>query len=197
MHPALVDYFSFFNHAEFSVDGGAPYLVKFLKAFAAARVSGRFVAIFDNDATGVQALEQTQALNLPAHFLPTRLPNTELAACYPTIGPSGSADLDVNGSAAGIELYLGREALMLTGALRPVRWTGYVKAARKYQGEVEGKAAVLAAFFEKIELVKTPEEARAAFPELKQVWQLIFDLVEKQAGDQYLYRYEQLTRADM
>ena len=37
MHPELVDYFSFFNHSELSVDGGANYLVKFIKAFAAAR----------------------------------------------------------------------------------------------------------------------------------------------------------------
>jgi hypothetical protein len=103
----------------------------------------------------------------------------------------------VNGSAAGIELYLGREALMLDGALRPVRWTGFVQAAQKYQGEVEGKADVLAAFLQKIDAVKTPEEARAVFPELEQVWQSIFDLVEKQAGDQYLYRYEQLMRAHM
>jgi hypothetical protein len=197
MHPSLVAYFSFFNHSEFSVDGGAPSLVKFLKAFAAARVNGRFVVIFDNDVIGAQALEQAKALNLPAHFLLTKLPYIDLARCYPTIGPSGSADLDVNGSAAGIELYLGIEALTLAGGLRPVRWTGYVQAAKKYQGEVEGKAAVLAAFLEKIDLVKAPEDARTAFPELEQVWQLIFGLVEKQAGDQYFYRYEQLMQADM
>jgi hypothetical protein len=47
------DYFSFFNHAELSVDGGAVYLVKFLKAFAAARAPLRIVAVFDNDTAGL------------------------------------------------------------------------------------------------------------------------------------------------
>jgi hypothetical protein len=49
LFPDKRDYFSFFNHAELNVDGGAPYLVKFLKAFAAARAPLQIVAIFDND----------------------------------------------------------------------------------------------------------------------------------------------------
>lgn len=61
----------------------------------------------------------------------------------------------------------------------------------------KGKADVRAAFLEKIDAVKTPEEARAAFPELEKIWQSIFDLVEKHAGEQYLYRYEQLMRDDI
>jgi HEPN/Toprim N-terminal domain 1 len=36
LHPEQKDYFSFFDHRELSVDGGTSYLVKFLKAFAAA-----------------------------------------------------------------------------------------------------------------------------------------------------------------
>lgn len=197
MHPSLVDYFAFFNHADFGVDGGATYLVKFLKAFAAAKVADRFVAVFDNDVAGVQAVEQAKALNLPANFLIARLPDTDLARCYPTDGPAGLADVDVNGSAGGIELYLGREALTLEGALRPVRWTGYVQAVKKYQGEVEGKSDVLKEFLARIDVVKTPEEARAVFPELEAVWQSIFELVEENVGEQYLYRYEKLMQNDL
>lgn len=71
-----------------------------------------------------------------------RFPDTALAAAYPTVGPSGFAELDVNGLAGGIELYLGREALSCEGTLRPVRWQGYVEAAKRYQGEVEGKGDI-------------------------------------------------------
>src|SRR5947209_19699156 len=36
LYPHLADYFGFFDHEELSVDGGANYLVKFLRAFGAA-----------------------------------------------------------------------------------------------------------------------------------------------------------------
>src|SRR5438477_11519920 len=89
LFPERKDYFSFFDHAELSVDGGAAYLVKFLKAFAAARAPMRIVAIFDNDTVGVQAFRQVNALKLPKHMIVLRLPDIELARAYPTIGPQG------------------------------------------------------------------------------------------------------------
>jgi hypothetical protein len=193
MHPALVDYFSFFDHAEFSVDGGTAYLVKFLKAFAGARMTTRMVALFDNDTAGLLAHAQAVALKLPGNFLVTHLPDTEFAQHYPTIGPSGAAVVDVNGSAAGIELYLGREALSQDQSLRPVRWTGYVAGAGKYQGEVEGKSAILRKFLEFLDNAPSAEKARERFPELAAVWQHIFDLVEQHADDLFLRGYEQLA----
>jgi hypothetical protein len=45
LYPHFTDYFGFFDHNELSVDGGASYLMKFLKAFAAARISTRMVAL--------------------------------------------------------------------------------------------------------------------------------------------------------
>lgn len=192
MHPALTGYFSFFNHSEFSVDGGAAYLVKFLKAFAAAKISSRILAVFDNDTIGVQAYDQATALGLPPNFILSKLPDIELARMYPTIGPSGATTLDVNGSAGSIELYLGHSALMANENFRPVRWKGYVEAAQKYQGEVYAKDKILAAYFNKIRKIESPVEARLAFPELEQIWQSIFDLVEHQAGEQYLHGYQKL-----
>lgn len=194
LHPALADYFSFFNHTEFSVDGGAAYLVKFLKAFAAAQMSSRMIAVFDNDVAGVQAYEQASALSLPRNIIITRLPDIELARSYPTVGPSGPATLDVNGSAASIELYLGREALTLDDDLRPVRWTGYNPSAMRYQGEVEGKADVLEAYLKQIDTFESPALARKAFPELVEVWQMLFNLVEKNVDEVYLHRHERLLQ---
>lgn len=195
MHPELMDYFSFFNHAELSVDGGASYLVKFLKAIAAARSTSHILAIFDNDTAGIQAYEQAKALKLPFNIIVTRYPDSDVAKAYPTVGPSGPAILDVNGQAAGIELYLGREALLRDGELRPVRWTGYIASAGKYQGEVEGKGEVFEAFRKNIATAANPEAARASFPDLEQVWQHNFDLVEKNSGLAYLRTVERLAEA--
>lgn len=194
MHPALVDYFSFFDHAEFSVDGGTAYLVKFLKAFAGARMTTRMVAVFDNDTAGLLAHAQAVALKLPGNFLVTHLPDTDLARHYPTIGPSGATTVDVNGSAAGIELYLGREALTIGQELRPIRWTGYMAGAGKYQGEVEGKAEILEKFLRLLAETPSPEAARERFPELAAVWKHIFDLVEQHADEIFLRGYEELMR---
>jgi hypothetical protein len=47
LHPSRKTIFSFFDHRELSVDGGTSYLVKFLKAFAAARAALQIVAVFD------------------------------------------------------------------------------------------------------------------------------------------------------
>ena len=94
--------------------------------------------------------------------------------------------MDVNGQAAGIELYLGRRALSKGGKLIPVRWGGYNQATSTYQGEVEDKNAVLESFTRRIASLKRPAKIRAEYPDLAGVWQHIFNLVEEQAGSAYL-----------
>ena len=181
LFPERQDYFSFFEHAELNVDGGAAYLVKFLKAFAAARAPLRLVAIFDNDTAGRQAHRQAQDLGLPDNMILLRLPDTDLAGAYPTIGPQGFHSVDVNGKAASIELYLGRIALTVNGQLRRVRWTGYDKAANAYQGEVEAKDDIKQHFFRELDSLSLSTDAQEAFPELVDVWNAIFAAVELSA----------------
>jgi hypothetical protein len=194
LHPELTDYFSFFNHTELSVDGGAAYLVKFLKAFAAAKMTTRMIAVFDNDAVGNQAFKQANALALPPNIVVTCLPECETANQYPTIGPQGRHEMNVNGLAAGIEMYLGKTALMHNGQLRPVRWTGYVQGANAYQGEVEGKAEVLKAFLAQISAAVPSSTARDTFADLSKVWEHLIDLVESAAEASYLRNWAQLQR---
>lgn len=184
LHPEVRDYFSFFDHRELSVDGGTNYLVKFLKAFAAARAPLQMIAVFDNDVAGVFACEQIKALKLPSNIKALCLPNIKLAEKYPTIGPEGRGVANVNGRAASIELYLGKHALNdERGNLRPVRWTGYFPPAKHYQGEVESKAEIQTAFFNCIPDVANAKAARKAFPELAQVWQTIFKTVEQSMSE--------------
>jgi hypothetical protein len=193
LYPELVEYFSFFNHAELSVDGGAAYLVKFVKAFAAANITNRMIAVFDNDAVGIHAFKQASALALPPNIIVTRLPDCETARHYPSIGPQGRHSMDVNGLAAGIELYLGRDALSVNGEFRPVRWTGYVAGADAYQGEVEGKAEVAKAFFAGLATVDR-ELALVKFSDLVAVWEHLVSLVESAAGASSLRAWTRLQR---
>ena len=70
-----------------------------------------------------------------------RLPDLEILRDYPTLGPAGESRMDVNGLAASIELYLGRDVLTnpVAGHLVCVQWKGYVAGVRKYQGEILDK----------------------------------------------------------
>ncbi len=121
LYPHLTDYISFFDYDGARPDAGASFVVKFLKAFAAARINTSILAIFDNDAAGRSAFKTASDLTLPANIKCTLLPDTDLARDYPTIGPQGKHSVDVNGKAGSIELYLGRHNLTRQdGTLSPV-----------------------------------------------------------------------------
>jgi len=87
---------------------------------------------------------------LPANITVAVLPELPLAAQYPTIGPQGEFNMNVNGLAASIELFLGVDVLTDAGALRPIRWTGFSQGAQRYQGEVMSRAAIQTAFRNKV-----------------------------------------------
>jgi hypothetical protein len=121
---------------------------------------------------------------LPQNISVMTLPDIELAKKYPTIGPQGEGIANVNGRAASIELYLGRASLVdANGNLRPVRWTGYVPPFNAYQGEVEGKADIRAAFLRGIVIAASAQAARNAHPELVSVWQAIFSVTERSTSE--------------
>jgi len=170
-YPDLIDFITFLDHSEFKVDGGASYVVKFLKAFAAARVPANIVAIFDNDAAGIAAYNDAMALQLPHNMVCIHLPDIDIGRSYPTIGPQGAHATDINGKACGIELYLGRAALSSNGKLRPVRWTGYNQQAATYQGEVDEKDLVQEAFLQA--MGNGTDDINDSYPEMRLAWQSI------------------------
>lgn len=175
LYPSVREMFSFFDHDTLNVDGGANFLLKFLKALSAARMPLRIIAIFDNDAAGNQEFESAKSLALPTNVTVMRLPDIPLARSYPTIGPQGEHRVDINGRAVGIELFMGQHNLLdAEGRLRPVRWTHYYSATDTYQGEVSDKALVQKAFFEDIRLRRSPNDARIAYSELDLLWQTVF-----------------------
>lgn len=75
------------------------------RAFAAAGISNRVVAIFDNDAVGIRELRALDRKELPRHIRACTYPPLPLAERYPTLRPAGRGTspwtieyADVNGS---------------------------------------------------------------------------------------------------
>jgi hypothetical protein len=179
LYPYLTDYITFFDYEGLNPDGGASFVVKFLKAFAAARINTPILAVFDNDAAGTEAFNAARSLSLPGHIKITRLPDIELARSYPTLGPQGRHNIDVNGKAVSIELFLGRHNITKDdGTLIPIVWGNYVNKVQLYQGAMQDKAAARTRFLKDTELHDPSADYRARFPELVALWEHIFSLLE-------------------
>ena len=67
--------------------------------------------------------------------------------------------MDVNGLAASIELYLGKDVLHnAQDNFVPVQWTGYIPELGRYQGEIMSKEEVQKRFKQKVADCKTNKE---------------------------------------
>ncbi|MCD9187199.1 MAG: hypothetical protein LUM44_12250 [Pyrinomonadaceae bacterium] len=151
LFPHLANYFRFLDFKGTNIAGGASALAHTVKAFAGVGIVNRIIALFDNDTGAEDALRTLKGINLPLNILVLRYPEIELAKNYPTIGPTGIAQMDVNGLAGSIELYLGDDVLRKSdGSLIPVQWKGYVQSLQKYQGEIISKTDVQNTFWDKI-----------------------------------------------
>ena len=150
-HPELVSYVSFLDFNGWNVPGGASFLESMVRSFVAAGIRDRIVALFDNDTAGFAAHARLGELKLPSNVRVIRYPDIELARSFPTLGPSGAALMDVNGSAASIEIYLGEDVIRnQDGSLIPVQWKSFDTSLKKYQGEILDKRGCWQRFTEKI-----------------------------------------------
>lgn len=147
--PHLNDLIRFLDYDQ-KTEGGASALVRMVRAFAAAGIVNRVVAIFDNDTAAADAVRVLDQSKLPGHIQVCTYPPMILAQRYPTLGPprngisSGTTDYaDVNGLAGSIELYLGEDVLTKPdGRLRPVQWKSYFPSLSRYHGEVTEKGSI-------------------------------------------------------
>jgi hypothetical protein len=179
LFPHLKEFFSFFEHEGLNIDGGANYLIKFLKAFSAARISTRIVALFDNDTAGIEAYSQAKKFSFPQNIKILHLPDIALAKSYPSIGPQGDHLINANGRAASIELYLGqRNITQKDGKLIPIRWGGYNERMKAYHGEIANKTDVIRSFERDIVKKRSVSKAQKDFPELVSIWQMIFNAIK-------------------
>ena len=162
LYPHLADYFHFFEFTGKRNAGGVGELARLVRAFAAARVRHRILALFDNDTAARASLSNLELDTVPSNIAVCRYPDTTLAQHYPTLGPSGETRMDVNGLAGSLELYLGKDVLKNSErSLIPVRWIGYEKKMRAYQGVLLDEETVRRRFERKLTRCEThPEEIK-------------------------------------
>lgn len=185
LYPHLGDFFSFMDFRTHKAAGSAGELVKLIKAFAAAGVANRTIAIFDNDAAAQDARRALRGVSLPDRIAVLALPDIELLRCYPTVGPEPTAGTDVNGRAGSIELYFGRDVLTRSdGSLRPVRWGQFLGKVNAYQGVVEDKEELAELFALKVARAKlvppTPDDPNWA--EMRSIFKMIFRVFRELDG---------------
>jgi hypothetical protein len=158
LYPHLKDYFSFLDFENSGFGGGVGNLVNVVKAFAGSGIVNNVIALFDNDTAAIAVIRSLKNIEIPANIAVCTLPEYALLRNYPTIGPSGCVNWDVNGIAASIELYLGEDVLRIDGKkLVPIQWTGYEKSLNQYQGEVLEKAQLQTRFRKKLKCAQNGE----------------------------------------
>lgn len=132
LRPGIADFFSYVDMEKNYPFGGHGSLVNFMKGLSSIGRSGSVLAIFDNDAAGVGAL---QTLEKYKDVNAIKLPDLEEFRRFPAIGPGGEQVADINGRAAAIECYL---ELPLDCR---IRWTNYDPKIGEYQGSIDQKDA--------------------------------------------------------
>ena len=131
-----------FLDTSFRPETNAAAVVKMIKSFAAAGINNRILAILDNDAAASEAMTNLPR-NLPNNIKVIQYPELDLMTSYPTIGPQGEINMNINGLAGSIEMYMGKDILTGNdGNLELVQWGGYMKRVKKYQGSLINKDAV-------------------------------------------------------
>ncbi|MGG7664032.1 HEPN/Toprim-associated domain-containing protein [Dyadobacter sp. BHUBP1] len=177
LYPHLCEYFSFMDFGPSKTEGGAPALVSTIKSFAAAGINNKIVALFDNDAAGVEHWKYISSTRLPSNIKPLVLPYNRLASNYPTVGPQGEVEVDINGKAASTELYLGESVLRnANNQLIPVQWGSWNHKTLVYQGAISEKGEIQDRFdaaMDSIESKKT-QASDFDFTGLRSIFEMIF-----------------------
>ena len=144
LRPNIADFFYFVDMEEHYPFTGTGSLFKFCQGLSRIRIQNNVLIIFDNDAAGVEKLQQSQALEKPSNMHFCRLPDHDMFSSFKTIGPNGVACADINGSAVAIECFLDLQKIEERDQY--VRWTSYNRRLQRYQGEIEGKDKLVKAF---------------------------------------------------
>lgn len=150
LYPHMVKYYSFIDFSTYVVQGSTNYLTHYLKAFIAAGIENRIIALYDNDSAGLSEIELLKSIPIPENVRIMHLPDLELCNQYPTIGPTGKSLDNINGRACSIEMFLGKDILKENGQYEAIRWKSYIDKVDAYQGEIVSKSGVLKKFEKKI-----------------------------------------------
>jgi uncharacterized protein YqeY len=163
LYPEFKPLYTFMDFGASKASGGASSLVSVIKSFIGAGIKNRIVAIFDNDTAARVAMKSLRKVALPQNIAVMTYPHNPFLESYPTLGPSGNHQLDVNGLAGSIELYLCKEVLLFNGELSPVQWKGYEQSLSCYQGEVLNKAEIQKKFYQMISEITENKKVKSEF----------------------------------
>lgn len=147
--PAFADCISIADFTQ-GAEGGASGLARTLRTLAQLEVPNTIIGLFDNDAAGNEAVNLLERYNLPSNIGYSTYPDLEFARHYPTVGPTGTAAIDINGKALSVEHFLGADCLTENGEYVPVEWTGLNHKLQVYQGSIMHKRDIQKRFQRKI-----------------------------------------------
>lgn len=150
LYPHLEEYYSFMDFGNANASGSAGSLVASVKSFVGAGIKNKIIAIFDNDTAAGAALLGLKKTAIPDNIRILKYPDIDIANNYPTIGPSGTSKMNINGLACSIELYLGKDILVDKDEFTPIHWKGYDPGTGRYQGEIINKQHLIDKFHEKV-----------------------------------------------
>ncbi|MBN3582818.1 hypothetical protein JYB64_10520 [Algoriphagus aestuarii] len=151
LYPHLVGRYHFMNFEDLDLNGSASFLVHNVKSFIGSGIKNKIVALFDNDTAGRKEHNRLMKFEIPHNIKVLKYPEINLAENYPTLGPTGVQEMNVNGLACSIEMYLGADVLRdANNELSPIQWKGYDQAMNSYQGELIDKGEIQKRFREKV-----------------------------------------------
>lgn len=152
LYPDLEKYFTFLEFENLKVPGGVNNILAYIKAFSGAKMQDKIIAIIDNDAAGMNTIRLLNDIStkLENNIKFMTYPNRDYFCDYPTLGPGGEQNLDINKKAASIELYLGDDILKKQEKKYPIHWNGFIKEVNSYQGIVCDKDEIQKIFKEKL-----------------------------------------------
>ncbi len=154
LYPHLTEYYYLMDFHSSNASGSTSSLVNSIKSFIGAGIKNKIIALFDNDTAAREALSALKGIKIPKTISIQHLPNLEVAENYPTLGPAGLTNMDVNEMACSIEMYLGDNFIKADGNYIPVQWKGYSPKVEAYQGEIMQKELIQGRFFSFIEAAK-------------------------------------------
>ncbi len=142
LRPHVADFFQFVDMEEGYPFSGTGNMFRFVQGLISISVLNKVLVIFDNDAEGVANFERCCSLKLPRNMRILKLPDHPDLRSFPTIGPNGEHQADINGSGAAIECYLDLDVDAR------VRWTSLNVKINAYQGELERKTRYMRNFLD-------------------------------------------------
>ena len=150
LFPDITDFFTFIDMTENYPFTGTGNLTNFCHGLARIRIQNKVLVVFDNDTAGNAAYQKVEALQMPPNMRIALLPPLPDFKSFPTLGPSGPSNEDINGKAVAIELYL--DLTHGPAATPTVRWTSYDKKLDRYQGELVDKEGYALDFIKRTSL---------------------------------------------